>query len=594
MQQSPKSLFTPIQRIRFWYALLLVVFGIFVIRLFYLQIIRHDYYQKEALRGQFKDYEIPAERGIIEVHNGRGVTPIVLNEIKYTLVADPKFIKEPAKTATAVEKVIGGKASDYEEKMKADSRYAVLAKKLSKEQKQQIEELKLKGIIARETVYRTYPQGTLAAQLLGFVNDEGAGKYGIEQALNDDLKGKPGQLKAITDAEGVPLAANKDNMIVEPEKGKRVVLTIDLGMQQQLEDILKTGIENAKSESGGALIIDPYTGAIKAMANFPTYNPAEFFNVESKDIGRFENSLVSSPLEIGSVMKPLTAAAALNIGVVNRNTGYYDPSFFVVDGYKITNIEEVGGAAQKSVPLILQQSLNTGATWLLMQMGGGEINEKARLAWHDYMVNHYGFGKLTGVEQGYESAGSIPDPKDGFGLNIQYANTAFGQGMTATPLQLAAAVSSVINGGKYYRPHLVEKYVDGSGKEKIKTPEVLRDNVVSASVGKDIKELMESVFDRNHAVYGMPKKRPEFSIGAKTGTAQVANREPGGRGYYEDRFNGMFVGFVGGDRPEYVIVVRVNEPKIAGYAGSKAAGPIFVSIANTLIDNFGVSPKSTR
>ncbi len=590
MQPPTSSLFTPVQRIRIWYALLLLVGAIFLVRLFYLQIIKHDYYASSALSKQLKQYEIAPERGIIEVQNGNERIPIVLNETKYTLFADPLIIKDPVATAKAVQGVVGGDAMTYEESMKIPgSRYEVLAKKLSKEQHEAITKLELKGIFTRELPYRTYPQGTLASQLLGFVDDEGNGKYGLEQALDAELKGQPGQLKAITDARGIPLAANKDNLVKEPINGKRLVLTIDLGMQQQLETILKDGVEKAQSEFGSAVIMDVRSGAIKAMANYPTYNPAEFFNVDSKDIGVFENGVVSSPLEVGSIMKPLTMAAALDQGVVSRDSSYYDSGYVKVDGATITNVEESGGSGQRTMGDILQLSLNTGATWLLMQMGGGEINEKARTTWHDYMANHYQFGKPTGIEQGYEAGGSIPNPSEGYGLNIQFANTAFGQGMTATPLQMAAALSSVVNGGVYYKPHLIDRVQDEQGGETIKQPEVVHSDVVSTDAGRDTKELMEYAFSKNHRVYGMRDLRNEFSIGGKTGTAQVPKPEGG---YYDDRYNGMFMGFVGGNEPEYVIVVRVDEPKVPGYAGSKAAGPIFVNIVNTLIDNFGITPKN--
>lgn len=586
-ERTHSNWLTPLQRIRIWYGLLLLLSAVFVVRLFYLQVIRHDYYQKAALKGQFKQYEIPAERGIIEAHDGDKIVPIVLNETKYTLFADPAFVKEPSKASDAIARIIGGNAGDYEKQIRTpDTRYVVLAKKLDKNQSDKIEDLKLKGIGLRDVPYRTYPQGNLAAQLLGFVDDDGAGKYGLEQALDNELKGIPGELKAITDAQGVPLAANRDNIVNEPKTGDKLVLTIDIGMQQQLEEILKTGLDNARSDSGGAVIIDAQTGAIKAMANYPTYNPAEFYKV--KDASVFTNAVVSAPLEVGSTMKPLTTAAALDLGVVSKDASYYDPSHFTIDGSTVSNVEEDGGPGTRTINDILQLSLNTGATWLLMQMGGGQINQQARVRWHDYMVNHYQFGKLTGIEQGYESGGTIPDPIKGYGLNIQYANTAFGQGMSATPLQMAAAYSAILNGGTYYKPHLLEKTIDDSNKETDTKPEVVRSNVVSAGTSQSMREFLEYIVSKNYSIYSMPKPRPEFSIGGKTGTAQIA--KPGG-GYYDDRFNGTFMGFVGGDKVQYVIAVRVNEPKISGYAGARTAAPIFAALSTALINNFGVTPK---
>ena len=200
------------------------------------------------------------------------------------------------------------------------------------------------------------------------------------------------------------------------------------------------------------------------------------------------------------------------------------------------------------------------------------------------MTEHYGFGRPTGVEN-YEVGGVVPDPLKSDGLNISYANTSFGQGMTATPLQLAAALASVINGGTYYRPQLVEKIITADGRQQPRQPEVTRRHVVSESVSRQVKEMMQQVVERNNKA----ALKDGYQVGGKTGTAQIA--KPGG-GYYDDRYNGMYIGFVGGQRPEYVIVVRVNEPKIGGYAGSRAAAPLFASISNMLINNFGVKPKS--
>lgn len=586
-QSSPSYSLSSVARIRIWYGLLLLLTGIFVVRLFYLQIIRHEHYQKAALTTQLKEYQIPAARGIIEVQNGDDTVPIVLNEIKYTLYADPIYVEDPAAAALAVAGVIGGDATEYERQLTTkDTRYVVLAKKLDEDVKHRLDELELKGIGTREATYRTYPQGTLAAQLLGFVSDDGEGTYGLEQALNDRLKGTPGQIRAITDAQGVPLAGNKDNIVTEPEEGEHIVLTIDLGMQERLEEVLEEWAKKTKSSLAGAMIMDVNSGAIKAMANYPTYNPAEFFKVE--DAAVFNNALVSAPMEVGSIIKPLTVAAAMNENKVNKNTTYHDPGSYRIDGATVRNVEISSGVGQRSMADILRMSLNTGATWLLMQMGDGSLGEKARTTWHDYLVNRYQFGKPTGVEQGYEAGGSVPHPTEGFGLDIQFANTAFGQGMTATMLQMGSALSAVLNGGTYYQPRLVHATVNDEGQQQLKESIVKQQNVVRPEVGRGVADLMEETFTAGHAIYGMRELRPAFRIGGKTGTAQVPR--PDG-GYYEDRFNGTFMGWVGGNEPQYVILVRVDTPKVGGYAGTTAAAPIFAELATALIDNFGVTPK---
>jgi len=336
--------------------------------------------------------------------------------------------------------------------------------------------------------------------------------------------------------------------------------------------------------------MNPANGAVVAMANYPTYDPSKYYEV--KDAQVFNDAAVSSPLEVGSIMKTLTAAAALDQGVVTPETTYYDPSHWLLDGHEVTNIEEDGGAGTQNVASILNLSINTGATWLLMQMGHqtGVVNASARNKWHDYMVNHYHLGKATGIEQGYEATGYVPPPDKGYGLQLTYANTSFGQAMTATPLQMAAAISAVLNGGTYYQPHLVDKVIHSDGQEETNKPVVVSKDVVSSKVSHEMQDLMEYVV-QGHLEEGFSYLRfPDgYSVGGKTGTAQIAN--PNG-GYYGDKYNGTYLGFVGGDKPQYVIAVRVNQPGVGGYAGSMAAQPIFADVAHMLINSFNVTPKS--
>ncbi len=573
-----------IRRISFFYMLLAGVVALFGLRLFYLQVLRHDYYENQALSTQLKQYEIPAERGSIYAYDGNEIVPLVLNETRYRIVADPDLIKNSDETARELSDVLNRPSEDIKKQLETDSRYEVLANKQTKDIKQKIEELKLPGIFTNEKVpQRVYVHGAIAGQILGFVNDAGEGNYGIEQFLNDKLTGTPGRVKALTDQNNVPLLATSDNLLIDPVDGEDVVLTLDVAMQRQLEAILAAGLKNALSDSGSAIILDARNGALKAMANYPSYDPAKFWEVT--DAKLFNNAAVSEPLEPGSVMKTLTAAAALDTGSVGAEQTYFDPSFFKIDDATVTNIEEDGGAATRSVSDILQFSLNTGATWLLMQMGGGQLNEQGRKAWHDYMVNHYNFGSQTGIEQGFEAEGIIPDPVEGFGLNIQYANTAFGQGMTVTPIQMAAAVSAAVNGGTYYQPTLISGTRNDDGVLEPSEPIVKHKNVVKQSTSDTLVRFMNNVVQKNNRAAA----REGYQVGGKTGTAEIAN--PIG-GYFDNKFNGTYVGYVGGDKPEYIIMVRVNEPKIGGYAGSKAAGPIFTSLSNMLIDNFTVSRVS--
>jgi cell division protein FtsI/penicillin-binding protein 2 len=587
MQNSLRA----VDRIRIWYGLLILVIAIFGIRLFYVQIIHYGHYKSAALSDQLKQYEIPATRGIIEAHDGDGTVPIVLNQQLYTLYADPTYVKNAGQAAAKVAGIIGGQPAYYEKLMKTKgTRYVVLAKKLSSDQSKRLLALKIPGVGTQGQYYRIYPQGSLASQELGFVDNDGNGQYGIEQALNKQLEGKPGEVKAVTDVNGVPLAASKDNVQTAPVDGATVITSLDLPMQVQMEKILKDQYQKTKSKELSAVIMDVNTGKVKAMANYPTYNPADYQSVSDPKV--YQNGTVTNAIEPGSTMKVLTTAAALDQGVIQPNTSFYDPAHWIVDGFNITDIEEDGGAREQTIASLLNLSLNTGATWELMQMGGGQINLKGRTAWYDYLTKHFQIGDPTNVEQGYEAAPPVPKPQNnGAGINLTYANMSFGQGIQVTPIQMAAADASVLNGGTYYQPSLVDKLVAADGTATTVKPKVVKRDVVSPKVSQELQPLMEYVVQQ-HLKDGFPYLNfdSNYIVGGKTGTAQIA-KHPGG-GYYDDEYNGTYVGFVGGDKPQYVIVVYNIQPDVAGYAGSYGGQPVFADLAHMLIDNSFVDPKS--
>lgn len=580
-------------RVKVVYLCLIIIIVIFGLRLFYVQVIRYSYYHAQALSDQLKEYQIPGTRGIIEAYQGNSIVPIVLNQKLYTLFADPLLIKNPEKSATKIAAIIGGSISTYAQQMSTKStQYVILANKLTQTQSNKILAYQFPGIGTEGQDYRVYPDGSLASQVLGFVNNAGQGQYGIEQALNVELTGTPGELKAITAANGVPLAASSNNIEVNPVNGSNVVLTIDTGMQAQMEQILAAEYKKTNSQGLSAIIMDPNTGQIKAMANYPTYSEANYQQVTNPSL--FQNAAVDNAIEPGSSMKTLTTSAALNQGVIQPNESFYDPAHWVIDNFNITDIEQDGGPREQNIASILSLSLNTGATWMLMQMsqpGGTQITEKGITAWNSYMVNHFRLGQTTGIEQGYESAGYVPpnDPTDP-SLALTYANTAFGQGVTVTALQMAAALSSILNGGTYYKPTLVSQTISSSGQVSVNKPKVLERDVVAPKVGQELIPLMQNVVNVYfHEGYSFINFSPNYLVGGKTGTAQVA--QPGG-GYYANIYNGTYVGFVGTTKPQYVIVVFNIKPNVPGYAGALGGQPVFADLAHMLINEGYVAPNN--
>lgn len=580
-----------ITRARLWYAALLVIFGVFTVRLFYLQVIRYDHFKTAARNDQVHEYEVMPERGTIYAVQSDGETlPLVTNQRLFTLYGDPTIVKDAAKVARTVAPIVGGNEAEIEELLTLkNKKYVVLAKRLSKAQSKQVLSYKFPGIGTQERNYRTYPQGTMAAQLLGFVDEEGKGKYGLEQAMNKTLTGTTGWLKSVTDVNGVPLAASDDNLSRKPVPGRDLTLTINVGMQAQLEDIIKRTQEKFRSKTVSAVVLETQTGAIKAMANYPTYDPAQFQKVQDGNV--FQNAVVTNAIEPGSITKVLTVAAGIDTGAITKNSGYSDPGKWTIDGAKVLNVAEGMGSGPQSVQSLLDKSLNTGATWVLMQMGGGRLNDSGRGKLYDYFVNHYQLSKQTGVEQGYESTGYVPEAADnGAGINLTYANMSFGQAYNATALQMGSALSAIVNGGTYYQPYLVASQTDTAGKQTKTEPAVVKSGVVSAQTSKDMVELLDYV-TASHVRAGFKYMDfgSQYSVGGKTGTAEIAKT---GGGYRTDAFNGTFMGYVGGDKPQYTIVVYNIEPHgYSGYAGAQTGQPLFAEIAHMLINNYDVEPK---
>lgn len=559
---------------------------VFVGRLFYLQILRHEFYVSEARSEHTSKFTIPAARGTIYAHDGpQNVVPLVLNEPAYTAYADSRYVKDVDKTMSVLRGIAGGTmVKDAEAGLRDKERvYVVLARMLSQKQATLLKEKALPGVGLQKYERRVYPEGQLAAQVLGYVNADEKGQYGLEQALNDDLAGKPGTLKTITDVNGIPLSVEQENILVPAQDGKSPVLTIDRNVQTYVELALKKGLEKVNAKHGSALILNPNNGAIVAMANSPTFDPRAFSEVKADEYNLFSNATVSDPYEAGSVIKTLTMATGLNEGVITSQSTYNNTGSVQVDDALIKNVLQVNGS--RSMTDIFQYSLNTGAVHILQQLGGGEINQKARDKLYHYFSDQFGFGRRTGIEQSTESPGTIIAPNTVQGNDVRYANMTFGQGMDTTMIQVAAAFAATINGGTYYKPHLVGGYLkQGTEADKVQ-PEIVKAAIVTPQVSANLRTMLRDA--RAKTFPGVDKTG--YIIGGKTGTSQTIDPKTGK--YTEDNAIGSYVGYGGVDTPEYVIMIRVMDAKITGYAGSVAVAPIFADISNWLLDYLKIQPK---
>lgn len=559
--------------------------AIFIIRLYQLQITQHAYYEAEGFKEHLAKFTIPAKRGLIYARDGENIAPLVLNEPTFLAYADPRYVKNVDNVAATLRNVAGGNVVDnLESKLgNKQKQYVVVAKQLSEQQEKMLKDQNLSGIGFKSQERRVYPEGTLAAQTLGYVNGDGQGQYGFEGAVDDQLSGKPGTLKTVTDVRGIPISLSDKDVDKPAQDGTNFVLTIDRNIQSYAEQALKNGLDNVKAKHGSVLVMDPNSGAVLAMANLPSYDPAKFYDLGQNDYSVYQNPVVSDPYEPGSVIKTLTMATGLNEGAVKPDTIFANTGAIKVGDFTITNVhQDVNGT--RSMTEILQYSLNTGVVYILQQLGGGNINKTAREKLYDYFSNRFMLGKSTGIEQSGESKGTFIDPNNVQGNDIRFANNTFGQGIDVTMLQVASAYSAMVNGGAYYKPHLVYGSFKGQEGVQAASPEVVKNNVVKPFVTDAVKDMMK--VSRQKAFPN--KDKAGYYVGGKTGTSQIIDQKTGK--YIDSNAVGSYLGFGGNNTPKYVIMVRVVDSQAPGYAGSVAAEPIFSDISNWLIDYLKIQP----
>jgi len=576
-------------RTRILAAVLLAIVAVFAIRLFYLQVIKHDYYVALAKQEQQSRFVIPATRGQIYAKNGNEPVQLVMNEKVYTVFADPVTVDDKDKVVETMRKVAGGNVrKDFDKLLElTKTRYQILATKLTPVQADKIKDAGLHGIGFQEVSQRVYPEKTLASQILGFVDASGEGRYGIEGYENQALKGVDGMLVAVTDISNVPLTIGNDNIDIPAQNGKDIVLSVDRNVQQHVEDALVAGLQKNGAKKGSVLVMDPNTGKILAMANLPTYSPAEYNKVE--DVAAFNNETISAPYEPGSDVKTFTLATGIDKNVVKLSDTYNNTDTITVADRTIGNATR-GRTGIISFQTALTFSLNTGFVTIAQRLGNGtDITKGARDIMYDYFHNRLGLGQLTGVELANEAKGTVHSPDVAEGNAVRYSNMAFGQGLDATLIQVAAGFSALVNGGDYYKPTIIDGYMTANGFEQNAAPKPLRPGVVSKLTSDQVKQgTHEARTDMAASVSSKFDKRGYY-IGGKTGTSQVIVDGQ----YSEDETVGTYLGYGGGseDAPRYVIMVQVSG-KDQKLRGLQDAQPIFTDISNWMLDYYKIQPKA--
>jgi len=537
-----------------WLAIaLLVVMAAFVLRLFQLQILQYGKYTELARASQQRQFIIPAKRGKIYMMDGKTPVPVVLNQAVYTVIADPQSIddKERGQLVDSLREIAGGEMTENvsERLNNKKSRYEVLAKNITRTQAEKLKKKNFAGVLYQQSSIRNYPEGELGAHVLGFVNAAGEGQYGVEGSLNKQLKGRDGLLQSVTDVRNIPLTVGKNNMRIEAKSGDNLALTVDRNIQNQTELALKKGIEAAGATEGSVIVMNPKNGQVLAMANYPTYNPADF--AKQKNGSVFVDSASMVPFEPGSIIKSFSFATAIDKGVITPSSTYNN-----TDCIKVADRTMCNALRGLDGTMTIQGAFN----------------------------NSLNVGTITAIRLG-EASGYIYPPDSVEGNEVRYSAMTYGQSMNLTMVQVAAGFSSLVNGGQYYKPTILVGTIDESGNLKPSENKVIR-QTISGGTSSQMRTMLTTA---RRSSFLSKSDKSGYEIGGKTGTSEAVVNGA----YTQKETIATYIGYGGGKNGvEYVIMVRVAAPgKGINLQGNLHAGPIFTDISNWMIDYMKIAPK---
>jgi cell division protein FtsI/penicillin-binding protein 2 len=452
-----------------------------------------------------------------------------------------------------------------------DVEWILLARQIEPDAVTAIESLGLKGILVEPEPLRYYPNAQLAAHVLGFTNAEHEGNYGVEGELDEVIGGVGGTLMAERDGGGNVIALSQSYWD-PPEDGSDVVLTIDSAVQRLIERVLQETVTEQRAKGGTIIVQDPNTGAILGMASWPTYDPNAYGAAD--DLGVFLNPAVSLVYEPGSTFKSIVMAIGIDDGVVAADSTFDDaPGYREVPGYPpITNNNGAVWGLQ-TMTEVLVRSANLGAIHVAEQIGAERLYQR---------LTQFGIGKLTSIDLQGEERGILVKPWERDWSETLFFTNAFGQGVAVTPLQMVNAYSAIVNGGRLMEPYIVAEEHRPDGTVIHYEPESVR-QVISPESSAVMREMLHQVVEQRYEVY---PQVPGYEIGAKTGTAQVPS--PDG-GYIEDSTIASIVGFGPVEAPQFVVLVKIDEPQETPW-GETAAGPALGKILGELFLLYGIEP----
>jgi len=553
-------------------AMFLVLFIALISRAFQLQVLSGKKLKTLAQRQHTTVLQLPPERGVIYDRNGEKLAVSIMAN---SVCADPSKIADPTRASGQVAEILNLDSQAIFKKISTPKSFCWLARKISPDQAVSVENADIEGIFLVKEPKRFYPNGELAAHLLGFVGTDANGLEGLESRYDESLKGKPEKLAWARDAKGKKLFLRVEKSEAKKDENVNLVLTIDSRIQYLVETHLKEAVLDKGAKGGLAIVMDPKTGEILAMANEMGFNPN---NVDGLTPEKWRNRAVTDFFDPGSTFKPFLVAGALEEKIIKESD-----KFFCENGnYKVANrvIHEANKKRHGvlSVPDILKYSSNIGAAKIAQKMG----KEK----FYDY-IERFGFGAKTGIDLPGESAGLVRPVKNW--VPVDTAMIGFGQGVSVTAIQLIAAVSAIANNGVLMKPYVVRGFADKNNNLiKLYTPTVVR-KVISPDVAKRLTNMLTEVVSAPDGT-GKNARIVNVAVAGKTGTSQKFDFTRGV--YSSEKVRTSFMGFFPADNPQVAILVILDEPQRDKWGGV-AAAPVFKNIGEQILNCFKTNIRET-
>lgn len=543
---------------------LLVGTGGIVVRLVQVQIIDHEYYAAQADEEHLRRTVVRAPRGAILDRNG---FPLATTVGAFDVYVDPRSwadISVARRSADTLGPLLGRSPDELlAEALQFDAGDYLAARSVSSQVGLQLFELAPTGVRLVKTSKRSYPEGDLASTLLGFIGRDQVGLAGVEAAFDAELGGKSAEIYFERDGLGNPIPFGR-SFGEEPVPGGDIRLTIDRYLQRLIEKKLSQEIERNEATGGTIILMEPNTGEVLAMTSQPSFNLSQLDLESDVQAELFRPRAVTDVYPPGSVMKTITMATAIELGLVGPNTTYLDTGVAEVEGGSPIANWDFSAHGMTTMTELLQFSLNTGAVWLARLIGATQF--------YDY-IGRFGFQDRTRVGLGGDPEGIVRTYEEDDWYPVDLATNSFGQGISVTPLHMITAVSSLVNGGLLMQPYIVREVEEAAGPRTY-DPVVVR-RVISEETSRTMVQMMNAVVD------GMPAhgaQVPGLSVGGKTGTTTFLN---------SDDTIASFVGFAPAEDPQFIMLVKIDSPKTSPLGGVVAA-PIFSDLAPQIMAYLGV------